>query len=532
MHIRAIDPTSPFVEESSTIVLQYAHVLSHFSCAACPVSITLLLSTSLGIISSISALYYPGMVEMDLNYSVPAHHIVDLPGLAPFSIVEHATFFKTAAGCVVVWYLVRLAIGLARPAWCESLNHNATKRAFVIGSVIGLAFKFLTIPACIAAAYMTPAEDDLAGIHPTMNVYQQVCWGSRGAVNVMELMYFIHIPELTLHHMLILVGMYAIGKFHAPHRGFDMALAALISEIPTYIFLIGKDLGIMERHPRWNRALHVAAAVTGFGFRAPATILAICMIPGTGLRGGPAVLALVGFLYYLAYVLNITWRRLKRVSVWCVLGDGDFHLQLTDRIIVSSPSVYTGLWASGSQVLIIFLASCLPFADESGLIIVTWVCLPLVLYFAWVALVACPELFDGGWKERLPATAHQLAGRVKMPRLSVLGRWVLWFWLLGVFVVARSGEVPEEQNRNVAAADILARQPPICDVVLSWHFWVCITSGWLVATAFAHVLLPSRPKDIEHSARVAEASKKDKEKESNELTPTAKERRASDLFVE
>lgn len=458
---------------------------------------------------------------MDLNSSVHIQHIVDLPGLAPFSIVEHATFFKAAGGCALVWYLARLVIGLARPVWCESLNNNATKRAFVIGSVIGLAFKFFTIPACVAAAYMTPAEDDIAGIHPTMNVYQQTCWGSRGAVNAMELMYFIHIPELVLHHVLILVGMLAIGKYNAPHRGFDMSLAALLSEIPTYLFLIGKDLGIMAQHPNWNWALHVAAAVSGFGFRVPAIILAMFMIPATGLKGGPAAVVLVAYLFYMAYVLNITWRRLKRVGIWCVLGDGDFHLQLTRRVIVSSTSVYAGLWASGTQIFFLFLCSCFPFAETSGLIIITWVSLPFVLSLASFALLTCPRLFDGGWKELLPATTRQLAGRVKMPRLAVLGHWVLGGWVTTIFVLTTLGEVPEEQNRSVAAADILARQSPFCDVVLSWHFWVCITSGWLVATTCAHVMLPSRPKDIEHSARMAEDSKKGKEKESSELSPTA-----------
>lgn len=43
---------------------------------------------------------------------------------------------------------------------------------------------------------MTPAADNIAGIHPPMNTYQEYCWNSRIVVYVSELPHYMRVPEL------------------------------------------------------------------------------------------------------------------------------------------------------------------------------------------------------------------------------------------------------------------------------------------------------------------------------------------------
>lgn len=387
--------------------------------------------------------------------------------------------------CLLIWGIVRLAIGLMSPAWYDRLNSNATKRNFVIGAMIGLGFKFLTIPSCAVAAYMTAPEDDVSGIHPSMNIYQQVCWGSRGTVTILELGHFLHHRELVLHHMLILVGMSVIGHYNGPHRGFDLALGALVSEIPNSVFMIVKEFGLLSKHPTLKWALPLSSSILGFAFRIPAVVLAMAMVPTSGLRGGHAVIMLIAYLFYMSYVLNITWRRLKRAKVWRMIGDRNFYLRLHSRFIISSTSFYAGLITLGGQLSTLAFAGLFTAVTKSTLIKITYGTVPGALGALFLCCLLLPSVrTEGARKELLLARLEQHARLIKLPRLSTVGGWVFGGWVLLLAYHASQGDTPEIRNKGLSPADIVTQQPALCGLVLSWHFWACTTSVWLLSTLF------------------------------------------------
>lgn len=408
--------------------------------------------------------------------------IVHIPGLQPFSILENAHLVKAAGLCVFIWICLRLALDLTRPAWYERLNKNAAKKAFLNGTVIGLGYKFFTIPSCALAAYMTPPEDDIAGIHPSMNVYQQICWGSRGTVTILELFHFTSNRQLLCHHLLILVGMYIIAKYNGPHRGFDLGLGVVLSEIPNHFFIIFKELGTLSSRPTLDWALSLSSALTGLFCRIPAIVVAMAMVPTTGLQGGHAVIILVAYLFYLTYVLYVSRGRLRRAGVLREVGKGAFHLRLSSRLVISSTTFYTGVAAVGCQVTGLALYSFWIPTARSKLIEISWLSLPVTLAVVSMSVLVFSRLFRDNQSNHLSTI------RAAMPHLSTVAGWTFVGWVMYIVFLAMRGETPEARNRNLTPADILSRQPAFCDLVLSWQFWVYTASAWVSSTLAAHFL--------------------------------------------
>lgn len=175
----------------------------------------------------------------------------------------------------------------------------------MVGIVIGIFFKILSVPSCALAAYMTPPEDDVAGIRGYMNEYQQICWGSRGMTVVLELYHFIGRAELIIHHGLVLLTMIVIGVFNGPHRGLDLSLGALVSEFPSVTFSIIKGLGLLGKSPNLEWALTVVGTGLILAIRVPAMFICMAMLPGSGLRGGPSRVVLMAYSFYLVYNLHL-----------------------------------------------------------------------------------------------------------------------------------------------------------------------------------------------------------------------------------
>ncbi|KAF3764258.1 hypothetical protein M406DRAFT_330603 [Cryphonectria parasitica EP155] len=249
--------------------------------------------------------------------------------------------------------------------------------------LVGLGFKLFTIPTCAFAAWVTPAVDDVAGIHPPMNIYQQTCWGARGTATLIELVHFSQHPELVLHHVLILVGMSVIWTFNVPHRGFDLALGALLSEIPNSCYMIFKELNIFGNHPVLEWTLPLISAASGFMFRVPAAIMAMAMIPTSGMYGGPALVMVIAYLFYLVYVGNLTWRRLRRAGIWQAEGVDSFSFRISRHITISSATFFTCLAALSCQFSALFLYSIYKKwptpATTPELVMITWHSLPALL---------------------------------------------------------------------------------------------------------------------------------------------------------
>lgn len=446
---------------------------------------------------------------MDYKWNYTTWPVVEIPGFAPFSVLEYAPLLKVACLCVFIWICVRLTLVLTEPAWYERLNNNVAKRTFVIGATIGLGFKFFILPSCMLAAYMTPPEDDIAGILAPMNVYQQCCWGSRGMVTILELIHFTLNRELVLHHALILFAMFLIGRFSVPHRGFDLALGTLVSEIPNSFFMIFKELGILTNYPTLDWVLPLSSAVLGFVFRVPGVVMAIAMLPTTGLRDEPIVVTLVAYLFHLAYVLNLTWRRLKRAGVWRQVGERGFHLRLSRRLIISPTSLYTGLAALSAQITVLALCSFVVPSTRSKLIEISWLSLPGTLAVVSLFLVLLPQLFNNGsHKDLPPAIPSKPMFQVAMPNCSTISRWVIIGWVTYTVVICTLGYTPDANRKSRAPADVLARQPPFCGLVLSWQFWVSATSAWVLSTFAAHFLLDVGSTTEEESCIVVAETKK------------------------
>lgn len=447
--------------------------------------------------------------------------------------VDNKHLLRVAALVVAVWGVVWMGLGFFQPAWFRRLHSSHIKRLFLVGSMISLGFRFVTIPSCALAVWMTPPEDDVAGVHPPMNIYQQTCWGSRGTVTILEIVHFSQNHELMLHHVLLLLVMSVIGIFNYPHRGFDLALGALLSEIPNSCFTVLKGFDLAGEYPVLALALPLCSAMLALIFRVPAIFVTMAMAPSSGQRGGTAVVTWIACLFYLAYVVHMACRGLRRAKVWLTEDGGGFRLRINEHCLVSSTSLYTGLVVLCSQASALALYSFVKTepapATTSELVGITWHSLPaglVGLSLSHCVAVRVSRLLDHRWGlvtrvltgtftavtwlcwtagSRSAVDISVLAGcsvlgvffttalaqilaRVKMPGLAVMGRWVIAAWVLYVGVLARVGGMPESQNKDMSVAQIVAGQPPICGLLLTWSFWCASALSFVLSLSVAHVL--------------------------------------------
>lgn len=97
-------------------------------------------------------------------------------------------------------------------------------------------------------------------------------------------------------------------------------------------------------------------------------------------------------------------------------------------------------------------------------------------------------------------SAARCSFRLPTPRLMTVALASLAGWLGYIGYLAWQGvESPVITNSEFTAAQIVARQPPICSLLLSWQFWVSTSASVSIPTAAAHLWLPktvSQAKDI------------------------------------
>lgn len=87
------------------------------------------------------------------------------------------------------------------------------------------------------------------------------------------------------------------------------------------------------------------------------------------------------------------------------------------------------------------------------------------------------------------STARRSLG-FTLPRSRTMALASLAAWLCYIGYAIMAGEEPEVSNRNFTAAEIVARQPPFCSLLLSWQFWVSVSASVSVPTVAAHLWLP------------------------------------------
>lgn len=455
--------------------------------------------------------------------------------------INNAHLLNISALCIVVWGLVWQGLRLYRPVWFQQLRGEPVKRRFLVGLLAGLFFKFITIPSCALAAWATPPQDDIAGIHPSMNTYQQTCWGLRGAVTFLELLHFLHHSELVLHHTLLLVVMAVIAIYNGPHRPFDLALGALVSEIPNSWWMLLRGFDMLDAHPVLGRTLSIVIAVTSVLFRIPSVFIAIAMTPTSGLRGSPAVVSIMALLFYLVYVVNIIWRKLQKSKVLQVEKDGRFSLCVHRRLELSSSTVFAGAVTLCAQVIAICLYSFLKtkptvataselqdimrdsvLALFPGLVVAHWTVsqIPRVYNSQWALGVrlfsgtatatACLESSLSNNKEVhfellvscaflgafVTTVVCLLVRNFKVSSLSLLGRWVVLGWVLIIVFYSIRGDMPSANNKNRSPAEIILNQPVICELALTWQFWTCCAASVLLSLVSVHILQPQGPRSI------------------------------------
>lgn len=76
------------------------------------------------------------------------------------------------------------------------------------------------------------------------------------------------------------------------------------------------------------------------------------------------------------------------------------------------------------------------------------------------------------------------------PKLRTIGLLSVTGWIGYIVYLVFTGQTPESHNKGLSAAEILAREPPICSLLLSWHFWAALSVSATVPTALAHMWQP------------------------------------------
>ncbi|KAK7735815.1 hypothetical protein SLS63_003776 [Diaporthe eres] len=77
-----------------------------------------------------------------------------------------------------------------------------------------------------------------------------------------------------------------------------------------------------------------------------------------------------------------------------------------------------------------------------------------------------------------------------LPRLRTIGLLTASGWVGYIVYLVSTGQTPEIQNKNFTAAEILAREPPMCSLLLSWNFWAALSATAVVPTAIVHMFQP------------------------------------------
>lgn len=290
--------------------------------------------------------------------------------------------------CYIRWY---------KPEFYKELKTDFEGKYMVFfGLVLGLLAKPITLAGYGLAVWKTPAEDDIAGIHPPMNTYQEFCWSSRLVIYVSELPHYLHIPEMTLHHLLVLMAMGVVARWRGPHRGYDLSLAALWAEIPNSLRAILKRTHYLQKRPLLDWHLAFWGTMIGFLTRAPALIVGMAMIPQSGLQKGPAHIVGCAYFFYLAYIFNITYRRLRNSDALQVEDSGVFRFRFSDRFNINSTSLITGLAILSTKIVTLFLynwkkTNPAP-ATTPELINITWNLLMAVTVGLLISHLVAPRL--------------------------------------------------------------------------------------------------------------------------------------------
>lgn len=275
---------------------------------------------------------------------------------------------RIAADRLVRWY---------KPDFYQHLKSEYEKRYLLFfATLIGLLFKPPSLIACGLAVWKTAPEDDIAGFRQPMNPYQQFCWGSRTVIYISELPHLLHITEMAIHHFMTLLPMVIIAKYDGPHRWYDLQLAALFHEVVNSLRFLLRQTQYARRYPNIDRGLQLYCTASSFLIRVPAIIMGIAMIPASGAHGSTARVLVIGYVFYLTYIIYATHNRLRSTDILQIDDSGVFRIRIGNHFNITSTSLLTGLAIFGTQMSVIVLYNWsktdpIP-ATTSELINMTW----------------------------------------------------------------------------------------------------------------------------------------------------------------
>ncbi|KAK7744063.1 hypothetical protein SLS53_003581 [Cytospora paraplurivora] len=272
---------------------------------------------------------------------------------------DDVPFLPLLAG-LAIWPLSRIVaarfVRWYSPDFYKYLKSDYEKRyLFFFGLLLGLIAKPPSLIACGLAAWNTAPEDDIAGFRRPMSPSQQFCWGSRTVIYISELPHFLHLPEMVLHHLLSILGMGFIAKYHGPRRGFDLQLAALCSETTNHLRAILKQTHYLKKRPNLDWYLQISTTILLYFIRVPTIFMAMAMIPASGLNGRPARICAIPYLFYLVYILRSTYKRLRNSDILQHEDSGVFRLRIGNHLTITSTSLLTGFAISSTQISVIAL---------------------------------------------------------------------------------------------------------------------------------------------------------------------------------
>lgn len=139
----------------------------------------------------------------------------------------------------------------------------------------------------------------------------------------------------------------------------------------------------------------------------------------------------------------------------------------------------------------------LEFFDNHSIDSLTFSHKPVSLLYHWVKFLLQDTSIVGGLylvfsraMELLCTFDWGIARISGAPKLRTIGLLAVSGWTAYIAYLVFTGETPEEHNRKYTAAQILAREPPFCSLLLSWNFWAVLSLAAIVPTTIAHMWGP------------------------------------------
>ncbi|KAK0629068.1 hypothetical protein B0T17DRAFT_463119, partial [Bombardia bombarda] len=294
----------------------------------------------------------------------------------------------------VLRYVLEYVVRRVNPQLYEDLKMEPRKRYdLYFGTWLGSIFKVVSITACTAALFTTPAQTDIAGLVRPLNAAEQWCWGCRAVIYIQELPHISSIPELIIHHILSIVAMIGLLAFNMPRRQMYLAWASLVNEF------VSNGRRLLKMHGRltprlawWMTLINVSSLII---FRVTGCFVAVVWTLQGGSRGVALYVNTAAFLIYFIYMLRVSAGELSRAKLLAIDTDKPAKLVIAETWTVDLFGIVMGaalVSVELSALLIYEAASTERLVSEAEVYSIAWVSLQAVLIGLVGAYISAPIL--------------------------------------------------------------------------------------------------------------------------------------------